>query len=215
MNALKDLSSGASEQTPAYSEHHQPAVGWKLYIWETLKVVITSLAIIIPIRYYLIQPFFVNGASMEPNFHDKDYIMVDKLSYRFHKPQRGDVIVFQYPLDPQEYFIKRIIGLPGETLQIQDNTVTVFNDRNPGGLKLDEGFYLPTYQETVETRRLKLDENEYFVMGDNRSHSSDSRRWGPLSETFISGRALIRLWPFSKILRIPSIKYPESASVTS
>ena len=190
---------------PVQPEHDSG--GWGLYIWDTLKVVITSLAIILPIRYYLVQPFFVNGASMEPNFHDKDYIMVDKLSYRFEAPQRGDVIVFQYPLDTKEYFIKRIIGLPGEVVQIKANTVTIFNKEYPEGLKLDEDMYLPSYQETRDDVRLRLSDTEYFVMGDNRLHSSDSRRWGPVNQSLISGRALVRLWPFTQVVKFSHIDY--------
>ncbi len=144
---------------------------------------------------------------MEPNFHDKDYIMVDKLSYRFEAPQRGDVIVFQYPLDTKEYFIKRIIGLPGEVVQIKANTVTIFNKEYPEGLKLDEDMYLPSYQETRDDVRLRLSDTEYFVMGDNRLHSSDSRRWGPVNQSLISGRALVRLWPFTQVVKFSHIDY--------
>jgi signal peptidase I len=84
-------------------------------IWEFLKIVIVSLLIILPIRYFIIQPFYVKGASMEPNFHDREYLIIDEISYRFNEPQRGQVIVFRYPNNPQEYFIKRVIGLPGDT----------------------------------------------------------------------------------------------------
>ncbi|MBX4211366.1 MAG: signal peptidase I [Candidatus Yanofskybacteria bacterium] len=176
------------------------------FIWETVKVVVISLAIIIPVRYYLIQPFFVRGDSMKPNFQDKDYILVDKIDYRLNKPERGDVIVFRYPLDPKEYFIKRIIALPGETIGIQNNTVTIFNAQNPEGFVLDET-YLPKTQETVGTMRVKLDNSEYFVMGDNRLFSSDSRRWGPLNRSYIAGRAWLRLWPLEKAQFIPDVKY--------
>jgi len=176
------------------------------FIWETVKVVIISLAIIIPVRYYLIQPFFVRGDSMKPNFQDKDYILVDKLDYRLNKPERGDVIVFRYPLDPKEYFIKRIIALPEETINIQANTVTIYNTQNPEGFVLDES-YLPETQETVGTMRVKLDANEYFVMGDNRLFSSDSRRWGPLNRSYIAGRGWLRLWPLNKIEIINDVQY--------
>jgi signal peptidase I len=176
-------------------------------IWETARVVIISLAIILPIRYYLIQPFFVNGSSMESSFHDRDYIMIDKLSYRFHDPHRGDVIVFQYPANPSDYFIKRIIGLPGETVDIKNNTITVYNVQFPDGFRIDEP-YLDFGQETKNTIRMRLDDNEYFVMGDNRTHSLDSRVWGSLNRSFISGRAFVRLWPFGQTLHIKSIEYP-------
>lgn len=179
------------------------------FIWEVCKIVLISLAIIIPIRYYLVQPFFVNGHSMDPNFHDKDYILVDKLGYRLNPPKRGDVIVLKYPEDPSEYFIKRIIGLPGETITVKSSTVTIFNKQNPDGFALDEKIYLPDGVTTPGDLTYRLDENEYFVMGDNRPNSSDSRRWGPLHESFISGRAWIRLWPFDVLGGIPRVTYPK------
>src|SRR3989338_5283921 len=91
------------------------------FIWETAKIIIISLAIIIPIRYYLVQPFFVKGASMEENFHDGDYLLIDEISYRLEVPRRGDVIVFRYPENQTQFYIKRIIGLPGETVEIKNN----------------------------------------------------------------------------------------------
>lgn len=177
------------------------------FVWETIKIVGISLAIIIPIRYYLIQPFFVKGQSMEPNFDDKDYILVNKLGYRLQRPQRGDVIIFRYPLDPGEYFIKRIIGLPTETVEVKNNTVVIHDAEHPEGFTLNEKAYLPDYQRTDGNTRVKLDFNEYFVLGDNRTHSSDSRVWGPLNRSFISGRAWVRLWPLDQILSIPRIQY--------
>ena len=96
-----------------------------MFVWETIKVVVVSLAIILPIRYYLVQPFFVKGASMEANFEDGDYLLVDEISYRFSEPARGDVIIFRYPEDRSQFFIKRIIGLPGETVEIKSNKVTI------------------------------------------------------------------------------------------
>src|SRR3989344_2860166 len=91
------------------------------FFWEVIKMVVLSLAIIVPIRYFLVQPFFVKGASMEDDFHNGDYVLIDELSYRFHSPERGEVVVFRFPQDPSQFFIKRIIGLPGETIQIRNN----------------------------------------------------------------------------------------------
>lgn len=179
------------------------------FIWETVKIVAVSLAIILPIRYYLIQPFFVKGQSMVPNFQDKDYVLVDKLGYRLNKPERGDVIVFRYPRDPNEYFIKRIIGLPEESVEIRANRVYVYNRRYPGGFVLDETGYLPNFPEPMQNiARTALGPNEFFVMGDNRPHSSDSRAWGGLDFGFVSGRAWVRLWPLDQILAIPGVAYP-------
>ncbi|MDP2629228.1 MAG: signal peptidase I [Candidatus Harrisonbacteria bacterium] len=177
------------------------------FVWEVIKIVVISLAIIIPVRYYLVQPFFVRGDSMLPNLEDKDYILVNKLQYRLSNPERGDVVVFRYPLDPKEYFIKRVIGLPGETVVIQNNRVTIFNNQNPNGVILEEDIYLPGGQETLGSIRTKLDPNEYFVMGDNRLHSSDSRRWGELNKSYIAGKAWVRLWPLNKIAKVPHVIY--------
>ncbi|MBI2068871.1 MAG: signal peptidase I [Candidatus Yanofskybacteria bacterium] len=176
------------------------------FVWETVKVVVISLAIILPIRYYLVQPFFVKGASMEPGFEDGDYILVDELSFRFREAERGEVIIFRFPQQPSQFFIKRIVGLPEETVQIKDNEVTVFNEENPEGFVLEETYLAPE-QETLGTMTTKLDDNEYFVLGDNRLQSSDSRRWGPVNRSLIMGRAFLRPWPFTRASRIPEVVY--------
>jgi len=187
------------------------------FIWETAKVVLVALVIILPVRYYLIQPFFVKGSSMVPNFHDKEYILVDKWSYRLGRPERGDVIVFKYPADPKEYFIKRIIGLPGETVLVPgDDTVRIFNDRYPNGFTLNESGYLPAANHTYCTgtmpwcgKRVTLKAGEYFVLGDNREHSSDGRFFGPVDQSqFFSGLAWLRLWPLDRVGFIPRAMYP-------
>ncbi|OGN28704.1 MAG: signal peptidase I [Candidatus Yanofskybacteria bacterium RIFCSPLOWO2_01_FULL_49_25] len=167
-------------------------------IWEVLKVVIISLAIIIPIRYFIVQPFFVNGASMEETFQDGNYILIDEVTYRFNDPVRGDIIVFRYPNDPRQFFIKRVIGLPGETVEVRDNRVTIYNTDRPQGFTLDESTYLSAGQQTLGSIKTKLDDNDYFVMGDNRLHSSDSRYWGAVNRSFITGRVFYRAWPFSE-----------------
>src|SRR3989344_3779392 len=177
-----------------------------VFIWETIKVVVISLAIILPIRYYLVQPFFVKGASMEPNFEDGDYLLVNEISYRFSVPERGDVVIFRYPLDPSQFFIKRIIGLPDETVEIKDNTVTVYNKDKPEGFVLDESYLAPE-QRTLGNSVTKLDDNEYFVMGDNRLQSSDSRRWGMVNKSLITGKAFLRPWPFTRASRVKSVYY--------
>ncbi len=160
---------------------------------ELLKVIIISLAIIIPIRYFLIQPFYVKGASMEPNFFDHEYLVIDEISYRFKEPQRGEIIVFRYPKDPQQFFIKRIIGLPGETVHISNEEVYV------DGELLDESDYLADSVVTGGDVTVTLGVNEYFVMGDNREYSLDSRKFGAVDGDLTIGRTWIRGWPFSKI----------------
>jgi len=163
-----------------------------LFVWDITKVVCISLAIILPVRYYLIQPFYVKGASMEPSFYDHEYLIVDELSYRFNPPTRGQVIVFRYPRNPQEYFIKRIIGLPGEQVQIKNGQIYIYNQTQPEGFVLNED-YLPedllTYNQ--DESRLTIGEDEYFVLGDNRSASKDSRSFGPVNKSFITGKILL------------------------
>jgi len=176
------------------------------FTWETAKIIIISLAIIIPIRYYLVQPFFVKGASMEPNFHDGDYLLVDEISYRFNEPKRGEIIVFRSPENLSQYFIKRIVGLPDETVEIKNDRVVVYNADFPRGIELKEG-YLSEDQETAGSFFVKLESDEYFVLGDNRLQSSDSRRWGNLDRNLITGRAYLRLWPFSKIMKTEQVSY--------
>lgn len=188
---------------------HEPGLGSEIasFFWETIKIVVISLVIILPIRYFIVQPFFVKGASMESNFEDGDYIFVDELSYELGHPNRGDVVIFRYPLDRAQFFIKRVIALPGETIDIKNNKVTIYNEEHPEGVVLPEP-YLDPGQETQGTIRMKMDDNDYFVMGDNRLKSSDSRRWGPVNRSLITGHAFIRLWPVSRIQKIADPAYP-------
>mgnify|MGYP001607557202 FL=1 len=169
------------------------------FIWEILKVVVISLAIIIPVRYFLVQPFFVRGASMQNTFMDGDYILIDEISYRFREPQRGDAVVFKFPEDHTQFFIKRIIGLPGETVEVVNNKVIVYIARHPNGMTLDESAYLSSTQRTNGTVKTILRNDQYFVLGDNRLQSSDSRYWGSLSRDLIIGRVFSRAWPLNKI----------------
>jgi signal peptidase I len=176
------------------------------FIWETTKVVIISLAIIVPVRYFLVQPFFVKGASMETAFDDGDYILIDEISYRFRTPERGEIVVFRFPEDKSQFFIKRIVGLPEETIEIKDNKVAISNKQHPEGFILNEP-YLDSEQRTIGNSRIKLDPNEYFVLGDNRLKSSDSRRWGPLNVAFITGRVFFRAWPVNKFGEVQKANY--------
>src|SRR3989338_7753566 len=178
-----------------------------LFLWEIVKVIIISLAIIIPIRYFLIQPFYVKGASMELNFHDHEYLIVDQISYRFHDVQRGDVVVFRYPKDPREFFIKRVIGLPGETVVIRNNKIFIYNSQNTDGEAVQES-YLPKDIENIGNVTQKIEKDEYFLMGDNRPESLDSRVFGPVNRKHIVGRVFFRGWPLDKIqLYLENPKY--------
>jgi len=169
------------------------------FFWELIKVFLLAMAIIVPIRYFLVQPFFVRGASMEPNFLDGEYLVVDELSYRLREPRRGEVIVFQFPNNPSQFFIKRIVGLPRERVEIQGGVVTIYNDKYPSGVVLDEAQYLTGEVRTGGSISTTLSADEFFVLGDNRSASSDSRSWGSLGEDAIIGRAWIRAFPIDRV----------------
>jgi len=173
-------------------------------------VAVISLAIILPVRYFLIQPFYVKGASMVPNFHDREYLIIDEITYRFAPPVRGQVIVFRYPLNPQEYFIKRVIGLPGEQVQFKDGQVIIFNASHPDGLTLDEK-YLPAGLTTAgqSEDKISVGAKEYFVLGDNRNASMDSRSFGAVNASFITGKVLFRGWPLNEITVFNKSYWPQ------
>jgi len=176
----------------------------KSKVREIAESVLITLVIVVPIRLFVAQPFIVSGTSMDNTFHDGQYLVVDELTYDFRAPQRGDVIVFKYPDTAQatagqndlgKYLIKRVIGLPGETVIVSDNTVTIKNAANPNGFTLSEPYVssdLGTHQEDVD---ITLPAGEYFVMGDNRAVSYDSRLWGPLPKSDITGRVIARILP--------------------
>lgn len=167
----------------------------KAIFWETAEIVLVALAIILPIRFFLVQPFFVRGQSMEPTFSDGDYLVIDEISYRFRQPQRGEVVVFKFPGKTQDFYIKRIIGLPGETVEIRAGKVRIYNQDHPSGFTLNEPYLSSNLQRDENMRPVRLGEDEYFVLGDNRRASYDSRRWGTLKKDHIIGRVWIRPWP--------------------
>ena len=168
------------------------------FIWEVLKIFIIASAIVLPIRYFLFQPFIVKGDSMAPNFLSGDYLIVDELSYRFSDPQRGDIIIFKYPKDTAQRFIKRIIGLPGETVDVKNGNVIISKDGK--SFTLDEK-YLPSDLKTYGDIRAVLSANEFFVLGDNREFSYDSRAWGTVPREDIIGKAFLRILPLSALTK--------------
>jgi len=167
------------------------------FIWEIAEILIVALAIVLPIRTFVVQPFFVNGMSMEPNFYSNEYLLIDEISYRFREPQRGEVIVFRYPLAKKLYYIKRIIGLPGETLKFENGKIIIQKDGSKPFV-LDESSYLPN-PAPVAFSEITLKANEYFVRGDNRALSYDSKDWGPVTKDDIIGRVWLRIWPINKV----------------
>ena len=177
----------------------------KTLLFEVIKIVILAAVIVLPIRYFLFQPFFVQGISMMPNFENGDYLIIDEISYRFREPERGEVAVFKYPKNPSQRYIKRIIGLPGETVEIKEGNVIVVD--NEGSQILDESEYLLPDVKTSGNIRVSLSEKEYFVLGDNRNFSSDSRRWGVLAREYIVGRVSIRAWPIAALAKFEAPSY--------
>ncbi len=185
------------------------------FIWEVAKVFFWALVIIIPIRVFLLQPFYVQGASMEPNFTDGDYLIINEFGLKktevgvkdhvffkvepFFDLKRGEIVVFHYPRNPSQIFIKRVIALGGEKIKLENGQIWIFNDEYPGGVLLDESVYLDPDVFTKGSVEIKLAEDEYFVMGDNREFSHDSRAWGPVNKSEVIGKVLLRAWPFDNV----------------
>ena len=176
------------------------------FVLDTIQTIVVALAIFVVVYLFLLQPNQVKGASMEPSFHDNEYILTDKVSYRLGNPKRGDVVVFKSPRNPEIDYIKRVIGLPGERVKIMGGFVLI-NDK-----KLNET-YLPSTTVVFpgaflsEGKELKIAPGEYFLMGDNRNHSSDSREWGPIPKSDIVGRSFFRYWPPAEFGFLPKTDY--------
>ena len=175
-------------------------------IWEIFKVVVAVFVVAIIIRYFVFQPFIVDGSSMEPNFHNNEYIIVQKISYYVSTPHRGDVVVLKYPNDTSIDYIKRIIGLPGETIKILNGNVYI------NGKLLNEPYLTAGQKTTIDGSltvpyQVTLESGQYFVMGDNRDHSADSREGWVLPKDDIIGRASIVLYPTQDFHSVSAIKY--------
>lgn len=168
---------------------------------EFAQMILLVAIIVVPIRLFVASPFVVSGASMDHTFQDGQYVIVEQLSYQFNDPSRGDVVIFRYPEDDRMFFIKRVIGLPGDTVTITGTTVTITNDEHPDGFTIDEP-YIAGMRPVTQLSHTLGDE-EYFVMGDNRDHSSDSRAWGAVPEENIVGRAWLRLLPIQTATLLP------------
>ncbi|OGI73925.1 signal peptidase I [Candidatus Nomurabacteria bacterium RIFCSPHIGHO2_02_FULL_41_18] len=169
-------------------------------IGELVRFGLIAILIMVPIRLFVAQPFIVSGSSMFPTFFNGDYLIVDEISYRIKSPERFDVIIFRYPNEKKKFYIKRIIGLPGEKVEIRGSTVSIINQEYPDGLVLEQPY---VKNKSDNNAIYELKENEYFVMGDNRSASSDSRYWGAVAEDLIMGRAFLRLLPVKNIDILP------------
>lgn len=202
-----------SEELNNLEVENNPAKDFGYFLLDLLKTGVIVFIIAFALRYFAVQPFIVDGESMMPNFVNNEYLLAEKISYSTGTPKRGDVTVFRYPKNPSVSYIKRIIGLPGETVKIENNIVTIINSSNTNGINLDED-YIPagtlTLASGTETGSFTatLGENEYFVMGDNRQHSSDSREWGVLPKANIIGRAWLTITPTEKFGLQKRISYP-------
>jgi signal peptidase I len=155
------------------------------------------------VRFFIATPFIVSGSSMEHTYENHDYLIVDRVSYRLHEPERGDVIVFELPGQESKDLIKRILGLPGETVEYVNNTVTIFDSAGKKIMQLSEPYLALENIGGPKNVRTSLDKNEYFVLGDNRKVSADSRYWGVLPKKNIVGKVLVRLFPFTAIDLLP------------
>lgn len=177
-----------------------PSKNSGLVFSEILKFTLIVAIIVIPFRLFVAQPYIVEGSSMDPTFKNGDYLIVDQLSMHFTEPERGNVIIMRYPLDTSKFFIKRVIGLPGETVVIKSGKVSIQKPDSTELQELSEDYI--TY-ESNDNLTVSLKENEYFVLGDNRAGSSDSRVWGPLPENDIVGKPILRLLPIKHVGLFP------------
>jgi len=178
-------------------------IAWSLF--EIAETLVISLVAVFLVRSFVAQPFLVSGSSMEPGFTDGNYLLVDEVSYRLREPERGEVIVFRYPKNHKAFYIKRIIGLPGETVQIERGKVTVKSSAKEE--VLEEGYATPSW--TSGNTNLTLSESQYFVMGDNRNFSFDSRSWGPVKKEEIVGLVRFRLWPVNQVMAFTAPSYED------
>jgi|GEM_PF-159297 signal peptidase I len=195
-NSAKPLTSEELKPLTPKTSFWKSALSFSL---EILKTVIISLAIILPIRYFVIQPFMVDGASMEPNFYNKQYLVINEISYRFQEPSRGEVVVFKNPQNTKEYYIKRIIALPGETVKVEGGEIYVQEIAKDDFVQIKEFDYLPEDTKTFgNIQNLELGNDEYFVLGDNRKNSKDSRILGPIKRELITGKVWVRGFPFKE-----------------
>lgn len=207
------LDTNMSTEVPKIENEFEETLTTGQLFFELVKVILLAFIIIIPVRAFLFQPFFVSGQSMEPNFDEGQYLVITEFGYKttdsllgipfgftvrpYKDLYRGDVAVFEVSKNPETYYIKRVIGLPGESIEIKRGRVVIYNNTNSEGMFLDESEYLS--QEALlslqDMSRVTLGENEYFFMGDNRNHSHDSRSIGPVKRGQVTGRVLFRAWP--------------------
>ncbi|MBI4460343.1 MAG: signal peptidase I [Acidobacteria bacterium] len=162
---------------------------WRSWI----RDLVISLGIAGVVIVFLYQPVKVEGTSMLPRLTDQERIFINKFVYRFEPIHRGDVEVFHYPLDPAKSYIKRIIGLPGETVQMVEGEIFI------NGRKLTEPYVLPIYRDRQSHGAIVVPHGEFYVLGDHRNSSNDSRLWGTVARKFIYGKAAFVYWPMERL----------------
>ena len=165
-------------------------------IKEIVTFGIIAIGVVLPFRMYVAEPYYVSGESMDPTFKTGDYLIVDKIPYKIEKLKRNSVVVFRFPKDTSKNFIKRIIGLPGDTVNIEDDNITIINKENQENFKLDQSYVV---HKSSGKFNITLGSDEYYVLGDNRAESFDSRSWGPVKKKYLLGRPILRLLPLNKI----------------
>lgn len=185
------------------SEENAEHPGEKESWWDFIRFAFIAALIVLPVRLFIAQPFVVSGASMVPTFDSGDYLIIDEVSYRFEPPKRGDVVVFRFPLQPKRFLIKRVVGLPSETVEMRDDAITIKNREHPEGFLFEQGDISSSGRRAKQS--VTLAEDEYFVLGDNRDQSADSRLWGPLKRELIVGRPLVQLLPLGEIGLFPGM----------
>ncbi len=167
-----------------------------LSLKEIVKLLVITFILVMPIRIFIAEPYLVKGLSMDPTFKNNDYLIVEKITSRMGNIERGDIIVFKSPLAEKRNLIKRVIGLPGEKIALKDGKFTI--EKNDGAkVTLEESYVI--YQNIFKENNWTLKPDEYFVSGDNRAGSYDSRDWGPLKKEKITGKPLIRLFHFNSV----------------
>lgn len=181
--------------------------------WDFIEAIVFALAIFVVVYLFLFQPNQVQGHSMEPTYHDGEYILTDKFSFRMGPPSRGDVVVFKSPKNADVDFIKRIIGLPGEKVKISGGKVYINDQILDESGYLDPSVYTGPELYLGENRDIVLPDGYYFVLGDNRPHSSDSRYFGPVTPSEFVGKVFFRYWPIDRFGKVSNPSYPGVGSI--
>ncbi|MFA6427628.1 MAG: signal peptidase I [Candidatus Magasanikbacteria bacterium] len=177
-----------------------------LFFLEVIKIVVLAGITIGLVRYFLFKPFYVKGQSMEPTFYERDYLIIDEITYRFRLPERGEVVVLDSPVN-SDHYLKRIVGVPGDRVKVEEGKVIIYNDTYPRGWVLEEEYVT---ENTPGSLSITLGDNQYFVLGDNRDASYDSRRFGAINRSEIIGRVWLRGWPFSRVSTFTVPEYTQS-----